>query len=343
MLEHLGAQGEIEARRLPGLEREIRPWRDLAARRRLREIIRGFRPDVVETHTAKAGFLGRLAARRERVPAIHVFHGHVFAGHFGRFKSWLFARLERFLARRAALLIAVSEATKGELVRRGVAPPEKIAVVPLGLELDQLRDARSRRGALRAELGIDQNAPLAGIVARLAPVKDHETFLAAARLVADALPAARFLVAGDGELRAALERRAAALGLGHAVRFLGWRRDLADLYGSLDCLVLSSLSEGSPVAVIEALAAGVPAAATAVGGAPELVREGETGFLAPPRDPAGLAAAMRRLLTDPPLARRLGAAGQKLVFARHHWTAVTARMAEIYRAVAAGGRPGTDA
>jgi glycosyltransferase involved in cell wall biosynthesis len=300
--------------RLPALGREIRGSRDVVALVRLIALVRRFRPHVVHTHTAKAGMLGRLAARLCRVPVIvHTYHGHVFHGYFSPRRTRLFVTIERRLARRTDRLLAVSETVREELLRLGIGTAATFRVMPLGLDLAPLVESAGLRGGLRTELGIPAEAPLCGIVARLVPIKAHEVFLDAAAAVARTMPESRFLVIGDGERRAELERRATRLGLAKQVRFLGWRRDLDRLYADLDIAVLTSRNEGSPVSLIEAMAAGCPVVATRVGGVPDLVEDGLTGLLTPPDDPEALAAALSALFRDPARRRTLGAAGQKRV------------------------------
>ncbi len=297
---------------LPSLGREIGA-QDLIAFARLYRLVRKMRPHIVHTHTAKAGALGRLAARLAGVPVvIHTYHGHIFQGYFPSLKTRLFLNTERWLARGTDRLLTVSEAVRQDLLRRGIGSPERLSVVPLGLDLDPLIQCEMVRGQLRAELGVG-DVPLVGIIARLVPIKRHEDFLAAATVVASRIPNCRFLVVGDGELRGRLEARSRELGLGGRVHFLGWRGDLPRIYADLDLVALSSANEGLPVSLIEAMAAGRPVVATRVGGVPDLVEHGVTGLLVSPEDPAALAEATMALLTDPERRRAMGEAGRKRV------------------------------
>lgn len=315
---HLARAKDVRVEPLPELGREPKPGADLRALLRLYHLMRAWRPHVVHTHMAKAGALGRLAARLAGVPVVvHTYHGHVFHGYFGPWKTRAVIAAERALARLTSVVVAIGEGQRDELARYGIAARERIAVVPLGLELAPFLDAEHRRGALRRELGLPPEAELVGIVARLVPIKAHEDFLAAAPLVLAERPQARFLVVGDGQRRAELAALADHLGLGDRVRFLGWRQDLVPLYADLDVVVLCSLNEGSPVALIEALAAARPVVATAVGGVPEVVLDGQTGCLVPPRDPAALARSIGALLADRAAAARLGVAGRQHVYPRY--------------------------
>jgi len=293
---------------VPALSRRIRGGHDTVALVRLVRLMRAWRPDIVHTHTAKAGTIGRIAARLARVPiVVHTYHGHVFHGYFSAPQTRLFLAIERLLARHTTRLIAVSATVREELLALGIAKPERLTVVPLGLDLHRFLTCEHRRGELRGELGIAAGAPVAGIVARLVPIKAHEVFLAAAAAVRRRRPDAVFLIVGDGERRAELEALAASRGLRGSVRFTGWRRDLDRVYADLDVAVLCSRNEGSPVSLIEAMAAGRAVVATRVGGVPEIVEDGVNGLLVPPNDAAALALAIRRYFGDTELRARLQA------------------------------------
>ncbi|HEY2946150.1 MAG TPA: glycosyltransferase [Vicinamibacteria bacterium] len=301
----LAARKGVDCVALPGLGREVRPWRDLRALLGLYRMMKSFRPHIVHTHTAKAGMLGRVAARVAGVPVVvHTFHGHVLRGYFGPLTTAFYRAVERRLGASADVLVAVSDAVKRDLVALGVAPAAKIRVIPLGLDLEPLAGALPR-GSLRGEAGVPEEAPLVGIVGRLAPIKDVGTFLRAAAAVRAAVPAARFAVVGDGEERGRLEAERARLGLADGVFFHGWRRDMAAVYGDLDVVVNCSRNEGTPVALIEAMAAGRPVVATRVGGTPDLLGDGRRGLLVPAGDADALAAGVVEALrgSDAVLAR----------------------------------------
>ena len=313
----LAARKGVACVAMPGLGREVRPWRDLRALLGLYRMMRTFRPHIVHTHTAKAGMLGRLAARVAGVPVVvHTFHGHVLRGYFGPLTTAFYRAMERGLGASSDVLVAVSDAVKRDLVGLGVASDAKIRVIPLGLDLEPLAGALPR-GSLRGEAGVPGDAPLIGIVGRLAPIKDVGTFLRAAAAVRAAVPAARFAVVGDGEERGPLEAERARLGLEGCVFFHGWRRDMAAVYGDLDVVVNCSRNEGTPVALIEALAAGRPVVATRVGGTPDLLGDGRRGVLVPPGDAAALAAGIVDALRgSEPLPARVRE-GQAYVLAHH--------------------------
>lgn len=286
---------------VPELGRELHPLRDLVTLFKLWRLMRRLKPDVVHTHTAKAGFVGRWAAWLARVPVrVHTYHGHVFHGYFGAAKTRLFLTLERLTARLTDRLITISPALRDELagVYR-VAPAQKFAVVPLGLELAQYAAAPRRTGTLRAAHLIPPDAPLIGIVGRIVPIKNHALFLEMAGRVLQSQPDAYFVIVGDGEDRLAIETLADRLGLRKRVVFTGWLRDLVPVFSDLDLLVLSSDNEGTPTAIMQALAAGARVVSTAVGGVPDLLRGGAWGRLVPPGDPDALAEAVLSALRDP--------------------------------------------
>ncbi|MGH7965181.1 MAG: glycosyltransferase, partial [Candidatus Binatia bacterium] len=237
MLDYAVAHG-VQPVVIPEMITEFRfTLQDVWALAKLYRLIRQERPLIVHTHTTKAGFLGRLAARFAKVPVVvHTYHGHVLHGYYSPGKTQLLRRLERVLAGFTTRLITVSEQVKQELMTYGVAPAAKITVIPLGFDLAPFLGAQRLRGQLRRELGLDESARLVGIVGRLFPLKNHRLFLEAAARIATQEPAARFVIVGDGVLRPALEAQAQALGMSDRVLFTGWRRDLPGIYADLDVL-----------------------------------------------------------------------------------------------------------
>lgn len=296
---------------VPSLGRELHPLKDLSTFWSLVRIIRRERPDVVHTHKSKAGTLGRLAASLCCVPVIvHTFHGHVLHGYFSEAKSKAFRLIERAMARLSDRIIAVSPKVKEDLIRHGVAADGKIDVVYLGLDLARFERSTRGAGGLRAELKVPDGAPLIGIVARLVPIKNLGLFLEAAKLTLAKRPDARFVIAGDGELREALEGSARSLGIGDKVSFLGFRADLERIYPDLDVLCLTSDNEGSPVSLIEGLAAGCAVVSTDVGGVTDVLQDGRCGVLVPAGDAAALADGVLDLLADPAKRAALAEAGR---------------------------------
>ncbi len=279
------------------LGRSVSPLADLRSFGELLSLVRRARPDVVHTHTAKAGALGRLAAALCGVRVrIHTFHGHVFHGYFGAAATQLVLLAERTLGLLSHRVLAVSEEVGRDLAGvYGVVPPGKIEVVPLGLDLEAFAAAGrgEGRGALRAEIGAAADEPLVGITGRLVPVKDHAFFLEAGAALLREEPRARLVVIGSGPLEEELRARARALGIEGRVHFLGWRRDTARLTADLDVAALTSLNEGTPVALIEAAAAGLPVVSRDVGGVASALRGVADVILVPAgAPPAGFAASL---------------------------------------------------
>jgi glycosyltransferase involved in cell wall biosynthesis len=314
---------------IPTMQREISPFADLKTLAALVRLMRRMRPHIVHTHTAKAGFVGRLAAVLCRVPVVvHTFHGHVFQGYFGETKTRLFIGLERLAARGSDVILTISQRLKDDLIAYRIAPEEKIKIVPLGLKLLRLTDLEALRGSFRQEGGFSTETPLVGIIGRLVPIKNHELFLAAASRVSQARPEVRFAIVGDGERRAALEALVEQLGLADRVWFAGWRNDLPRIYADLDALVISSNNEGTPVSIIEAMAARVPVVATEVGGVPDLLRDGQLGTLVPPEDAEALAEAILATLSAPLQARL--AEAQEWALARYEADRLIADIRQLY-------------
>lgn len=280
--------------------------RDFRALARLWSVMRYYQPHIVHTHTAKAGLLGRLAARLAGVPiVVHTFHGHVLRGYYGPVKNLLLRRLEQSLAWASDRLVTVSAEVKSDLIAFGVADEEEISVIPLGFDLEPFLNCRHDRGGFRTELGLTNENKVIGIVGRMFPIKNHRLFLDCAARVSAEEPSARFVMVGDGDLRHALEQQALELGIADRVVFTGWRTDLPRIYADLDLLMVSSDNEGTPVSAIEAMASGCPVVATRVGGLPDLIVDCRTGRLVAPKDAEALASATIEILRNPELAHEI--------------------------------------
>ena len=307
---------------IPHLHREISPVRDLLATIRLARIIRAERPAILHTHTAKAGAVGRVAALlagRRRPPIIvHTFHGHVLRGYFGRFWTGVFRLLERLLARITDVLVAVSPEVRDELVAFGIAPATKFRVIRLGIELDE---RLSPDGAARAEtrrvMGVADERFVVGWIGRMTAVKRTDVVLESFRRLRDEGVDAVLCMVGDGPDRHAVENLAGGLGIMRDSLFPGYQEDVGPFFAAFDVFVLPSGNEGTPVTAIEALASGCPVVATRVGGVPDVVTDGEDGFLVDPGDVEGLAASLARLANDPELRARMGGAGRERMRSRY--------------------------
>mgnify|MGYP001428070175 CR=1 FL=1 len=278
----------------------LSPLNDLYVCSRLWRLMRLTAPRIVHTHTAKAGALGRIAAKLAKVPIIvHTFHGHVFSGYWGPGISKIIIFIERILARLSTVILTVSESVRYELLQHNIAPPEKIYVLPLGLELNIYKNCSAKTGQFRRELGVDTNIPLIGNVGRLVPIKNHRHFLTAAHLMVQAGFDGRFVIVGSGQLEIELQKLSRELGIGDLVIFTGWRRDLDRIYADVDVLVNTSINEGTPYAIIEAMAARVPVVATSVGGVPDIINSEMTGYLVSPDDVNSLVDAIHCALKTP--------------------------------------------
>jgi glycosyltransferase involved in cell wall biosynthesis len=324
----------------PTLQREVAPFDDVRAIRQLYDLMRRVRPAIVHTHMAKAGAVARTAAifynRRssphERARLVHTYHGHVLEGYFSGPKTALFIAAERRLARVTDRIVAISPQIRHDLLRTyGIGRQEQYVVVPLGFDLSVFEqiDERARLDA-REALRIPADASVISTVGRLTAIKQHALFLDAARLIREARPATVFLIAGDGELRKDLESRTRALGLDSHVRFLGWRRDLATIYAATDVFALTSRNEGTPVALIEAMASGVPGVSTNVGGVGDVIVDDSAGRRVPDGDPQAFAAAVIELLA----ARdrdEIGQRARRLVVGRFGIERLVMDIATVYR------------
>ena len=328
------ADPEVPVLRLP-LVRPLRPASDLRALVGLRRLQHRSGARLVHTHMAKAGTLARLAALSfrgsKRPKLVHTFHGHVLAGYFGHAQERGFLELERALAQRTDVLVAVSPEVRDQLLDLGVGKPAQWRVVPLGLDLARFYQVGTPAvpgGSLRQAAGLGPDVPLAGVLGRLVPIKDHETLLLALAEV----PGLHLAVLGDGELRGQLEARARELGIASRAHFLGWWDDTPGALADLDVVALSSRNEGTPVALIEALAAARPVVATDVGGVRHVVQPGETGWLCPPGDPSALAGLLRRaVFSDREMAARLAAEGRRRSAARFGKERMLAEYFSIYQ------------
>jgi glycosyltransferase involved in cell wall biosynthesis len=331
-MEHLAGELAVPRLHLPALRRELSPRADAAAIRSLRSLLRERRPDILHTHTSKAGATGRIAAllagaARPRA-IVHQFHGHVLAEYFPPARERLFRVVERVLARRTGAIVAVSAEVRDDLVRFRIAPRDRIHVVTYGFDLDR-RVGSPPHG--RGDLGIKGDGFVVGWAGRLTAIKRPLDLVR----VAAKLDGATLLLAGDGELRPEVEALARELGVAERVRLLGYVDDVASVYAASDVFLLSSANEGTPVVAIEALAAGVPVVATDAGGTATVVDDGETGLLAPVGDVTALAAHVRGLQDDDDRRRAFGERGAKRMRERFSTTRMTDEIERIYAGLVA--------
>ncbi|MEP7335877.1 MAG: glycosyltransferase family 4 protein [Actinomycetota bacterium] len=338
-MEFVAEELGVKVERLPGLRRDISPIRDVVAVIRLAQLIRRERPTILHTHTAKAGTVGRVAALvagEARPPiVVHTFHGHVLRGYFGPVRTLGFRLLERWLARGTTALVAVSPEVRDDLVRLGVAPREKFTVVRLGIELEDRVDGRNGRDETRRVLGIAPDRFTVGWIGRMTAVKRTGDVLLAFKELRERGVDACLCMVGDGPEREQVEQRAHDLGIIRDTLFLGYQEDVAPFYAAFDAMILPSGNEGTPVSAIESLAAGRPVVATRVGGVPDVVRDGEDGFLVDLGDVGELAGALARLAEDPELRGRMGEAGRARVLPRYAVERLVDDVDRLYRALLA--------
>jgi glycosyltransferase involved in cell wall biosynthesis len=309
---------------------EAESWRRRDQIARLSAFIARFKPDIVNAHLFRSTAVAAPLARWHGARVVETYHGR---------EGWRRGLLggsflpDRLVSRLVDRVIAVSEAARAFLISGKGYDPRKIVVVPNGRDLSVFRPGAGGQ-AVRKELGIDRATPLIGVIGRLEEQKGHVYILEAWPSVLAEFPDARLLLVGDGSLRAALERRAQDLGVTGSVLFAGFRSDVPRVLDALDVLALPSLYEGMPLTAIEASAMAKPVVATAVDGTPEVVRDGRTGRLVPPRDVVALSRALRSVLRDPAAAKRLGSAGRDLVFNRFDLTRQVDATARVYRETA---------
>jgi glycosyltransferase involved in cell wall biosynthesis len=335
-MEYVAEELGVHPLYVPELQREISPVADAVAARRLLQLIRELRPDVLHTHTAKAGAVGRAAAAmagsaRPRA-VVHTFHGHVLRGYFGPARTAAFRQLERGLARTTDALIAVSPEVRDDLVKLGVAPVEKIAVIRLGLDFDsRLATQPNARERLRRELGITEDAFVVAWLGRMTEIKRADDLLRSFALLRRGRDDAELLVVGDGPLRTGLESLARDLGISGHTHFTGFRGDVGDVYAAADVVALTSANEGTPVSVIEAQAAGLPVVSTAVGGVADVVVDGWSGFVVEPGGIEAIAGRLEELARDSSLRAAFGAFGRERAVARYGVPRLVDDVDRLYR------------
>jgi glycosyltransferase involved in cell wall biosynthesis len=341
---HLAESLGIDYVTIPGMGRSINPMADYNAYLQIKKLIRDFKPDIVHTHAAKPGALGRLAASACNVPGIlHTFHGHVFHSYFNSAKTKAFVNVERFLAHKSDIIVAISDQQKKELSQDfRIAPPEKFRVVPLGFDLARFQEGQDeKRKTFRAEFGVADDEIAIGIIGRLVPVKNHALFLQGLRYVLDCTSRRiKAFIIGDGDARPGLEEQARALGIPfsihtdthhpHPLIFTSWRQDVDTINAGLDISALTSFNEGTPVSLIEAQAANKPVVSTRVGGIGDIVKEGETALLSEINDADTFCSNLLRVVEDDRLRERLGATSSAYVTERFSYRRLVGDMSRLY-------------
>jgi len=309
-LESFSSRTGIPVFVVPRLVRRVAPLSDIAAFIGIRRVIRRVRPDIVHTHTSKAGIIGRFAAKLSGVGCIvHTPHGHVFYGYYNTLWTTFFILLERLAAKVTDRITVLTEKGRRDHIERKIGPESLFVVIPSGIDVERFSGGDGE--AFRRELGVGDEV-LVGWVGRLVEVKDCRNFIAAASLIRGKCRRdVRFVVVGDGVEREALERYSRELGVHDSLVFTGNRTDIPDVMAALDVFVLSSVNEGFGRVLVEAMAAGTAVVSTMVGGTVDVVEDGVSGILVPPSDSEALADAVSRVIETPGLMERLKEAGRR--------------------------------
>ncbi|MBN1882213.1 MAG: glycosyltransferase family 4 protein [Deltaproteobacteria bacterium] len=339
--------GELKKRGVPyhtvsSMVRRPAPIQDTAALLSLWSLMRRGAYDIIHTHTSKGGFLGRLAAKAAgHARTIYAPHGTVFTGYFPAWQTRMFILAEKLAAGWCERIITLSHAEVREFLERGIGEEARFRVVPNGIDIEKLIAQRDREG-VRAALGWSERDLVIVSVGRLEPVKGHLTLLTAAPRIIESVSGSpadavvRFLIVGDGTMKERLALEAERLGISDRVHFTGHRYDAGALLSAGDLFAMPSLNEGMGLAVVEAMACGLPVAASRVGGIPEVVEDGVTGVLVPPNDADALAAACSGLLLDPAARERMGAEGERRARARYDIYTMIQNTAAVYRELMEG-------
>lgn len=341
---YLADQLGIQYITISQMGRSINPVNDFSTYRELKKVIKSFKPDVVHTHAAKPGAVGRLAAANSNVPAIvHTYHGHVFHSYFNSLKTNFFINTERFLGTQSDAIIAISEGQKRELVEDfRIAPEQKFRVIQLGFDLNKFQtDQEAKRTKFRSEFGLADDEIAISIIGRLVPVKNHYLFLKALKHVLNhTSKKVKAFIIGDGDTRADLENVANEVGIKfstqndashpHPLVFTSWRSDVDFINAGSDIICLTSFNEGTPVSLIEAQAANKPIVSTRVGGIGDIVAEGKTALLADVQDTETFCNHLLQLVEDDALRQKLGSNSSQYVTERFSYQRLVRDMKALY-------------
>lgn len=335
---------------VPEMKRAIDLKNDRIAYNKVKQLIKEFKPDVVHTHAAKSGAIGRLAAFTCKVPVVvHTFHGHVFHSYFGKAKTQAFIQIERYLARRSSGIIAISDLQREELGNvYKICPKDKINIIPLGFDLNRFTEQQDdKRVKFRERYDIAEDEVAIGIVGRIVPVKNHSLFVAAAaKALKESSKKLRFLIIGDGDMRPAMEEEFKAAGIDYAYYpgearhaqaiCISWQTQMDEVLAGLDIIALTSHNEGTPVSLIEAQAAGRPVVSTNVGGVADVVMNGKTGFITTPGSTGEFAEALLKLTESGELRAEFSNSGKQNVEGRFSYHRLVKDMDGYYRSLLNG-------
>lgn len=344
LAERLGLEPMV----IPSMKRAINWQDDRKAYQEIKKIIHDFKPDIVHTHAAKSGAIGRLAASSCGVPIIaHTFHGHVFHSYFGKAKTQAFIQIERYLAKKSTGIIAISELQKKELSEiYRICPADKIKVIPLGLDLDKFQQNKTlKRQLFRSKYLIEEDEIAIGIIGRIVPIKNHSLFVTAiAQLKKRTTQKLRFIIIGDGDMRQQTEHELALAQIEYTyfpelpvkaeAICTSWQTDMDEVLAGLDIVALTSHNEGTPVSLIEAQAAGKPVVSTRVGGVADVVLDGASGLIVPPNQAADFTDALLQLCENEELRNDFGNTGNQFVQARFSYQRLVKDMSDYYEELA---------
>lgn len=333
----------IKPQLIKEMQRSINPLQDVKAYFKVRKIIREFKPDIVHTHASKAGAIGRLAAKHEKVSVVvHTFHGHVFHSYFGKLKTSIFKTIERYLARQSDLIIAISDKLNNELVlEHKIAPESKVKTVSLGFDLDPFTShTEDKRKGYREKWNIDADTIAIGIVGRMVPVKNHQLLIDAAEIIRRSTQAkVRYVLVGDGESCEEIKQSILEKGFDFTYKTAGegtenfiltsWEKDTPSVYAGLDIVCLSSFNEGTPVSLIEAQASERPIVSTRVGGIENVVLENKSALLTA-IDTNEFAEALLKLIENKELREEMKGAGKEFSLSKFHYSRLVNDFREVY-------------
>lgn len=327
------------------MKREIDYKNDRVAYKKIKQLIKEYQPDIVHTHAAKAGAIGRLAAKSCGVPVIiHTFHGHVFHSYFGKLKTTFYKTIERYLAKKSTAIIAISEKQKEELVEiHKICKADKVKVIPLGFDLSKFQEKQEeKRKSFREKYNIADDEIAITIIGRLVPVKNHELFLKAIKQVSEkTTKKIRSVIVGDGESRNEIEQKAKELNIDFVdgtkskgkklLTFTSWMKDVDVALAGSDIIALTSFNEGTPVSLIEAQAANKPIVTTNVGGIENVILPNQTGFLCDNNNLEQFSEALLKLIEDDVLRKSFSEKGWQHVKEKFHYTRLVKDMENLYR------------
>jgi len=330
---------------IPEMQRNINRKNDTIAYRKIKQIIKEFKPDIVHTHASKAGTLGRLAAKKMKVPiTVHTFHGHVFHSYFGKAKTSFYKNIERYLAKKSDKIIAISEIQKNELtLEHKICDSNKVSVIPLGFDLSKFQEnIVEKRKTFREKYKVSDDEVAIGIIGRLVPIKNHKFFIdVASKVLNQSSKKVRFFIIGDGEEKHNLQQLCSVKNITFtewdlaqditSITFTSWIKDIDWANAGLDIITLTSLNEGTPVSLIEAQASNKPIVTTNCGGVKNVVKDNETGFITEVNDTSNFVLFLSKLINDDKLRTRMGSKGWEHVRKKYSYERLVLDIEEMYR------------